>query len=465
VGRPGRHGTTTRPDLETGELRFALPMSATILASALSLPRPPGRFVRSTDGTVELWDAAGPSCLHSTRTRKLFFDEAVAAVATELGDLLVVPRGEEIELYELETLRLVVAVRGHGFWVRYLDVGEVDGRPFVVSGGEEEVRVWDLADVLPRDLGEPMAPDADLGVTAISRHPRGLLVARDDGRLAALGLAAGDEQQAWQPVPGHIIRALAATPATFGGSGRAFAVFGDTLAMADLAAPDAMRALDRDLPGFRVGGVACTIVDDRLIVGACGSRSMVSLYDGTTGRRVGALLAEAGWDDKFLYAAAFTATEPRLVLAVGSNRHVVAWDLRRALAGREVRVPLTDLHDDNVRAVAVFDHPLGELIVSAGDDRRVAVIDPASGLGWRRDEAHADWILAVAVLPGDSPVIATGSRDGYVGLWTLSAQGLRPLAMIAVGAAVTDVYAAGPGLLIVGTTSGAVALDVANPEP
>lgn len=169
-------------------------------------------------------------------------------------------------------------------------------------------------------------------------------------------------------------------------------------------------------------------------------------------------------DDKSLIAVAFTATKRRLVLAAGTNRHIVAWDLFQALAGRPVRVPLPDLHHDNVRAVATFTHLLGELIVSVGDDRGVVVTDPASGRGWRRDDAHADWIMAVAVLPGDPPVIATGSEDGYVGLWMLSARGIRSLAMIAVGASITDLYSSKPSLLIVGTTSGTVALNFADPE-
>lgn len=169
--------------------------------------------------------------------------------------------------------------------------------------------------------------------------------------------------------------------------------------------------------------------------------------------------------DKSLYTMAFTTTEPRLVLAAGGNRHIVAWNLRQALLGHSIGVPLPDMHNDHVRAVATFGHPLGEFIVSAGDDRRVVVTDPVSGRGWRLDEAHADWILTVAVLQADFPVIATGSRDGYVGLWTLSAQGLAPLAMIAIGASVNSLYAASPGLLIVGTASGAVALDVASPKP
>jgi WD40 repeat protein len=463
---PRGTATTVRAfDLETGEQRFALPRARTIMASAISLPRLPGRFVRSADGIVELWDAAGPRCLNSTQTKELFYEETMATVATSLGDLLVIPRGEEIELYELETLRLVVTMRGHGFRVRYLEAAEVDGRPFVVSASENDVRVWDLADALPRNCGDPGPPQSDQGVIAISRHPRGILVVRDDGRLAELDLAAGIEQRVWEAMAGQIIRDLAATPAGYGGSDLVVAVISNGLAAADLTTPAAMRALDPGPAGIQLGGAACTVVDDRLVVGACGGRATVVLYDGETGRRIGIPLSEAGWDDKFLYAVTFTDTEPRLVLAAGTNRHVVAWDLRQALAGHVVSVPLRNLHDDNLRAVAAFGHRLGELIVSAGDDRRVAVIDPASGRGWRRDESHDDWIMAVAVLPGDSPVLATGSRDGYVGLWTLSERGLRLLAMIAVGAPVDDLYAAGSRLLIVGTASGVVALEIASPNP
>ena len=186
---PHDAATTVRAfDLERGTQRFALPMSQSILASALSLPQAPGRFVRSIDGTVELWDAAGPHCLHSTSTERYLFEYAAATVSTELGDLLAVPRGEAIELYELGALRLVVTMRGHGSRVYYLDAAEVDGRPFVMSAVEDEVRVWDLADALPRDLEESGSPETLQGVTAMCRHPGGILVVRGKGRLAALEL-------------------------------------------------------------------------------------------------------------------------------------------------------------------------------------------------------------------------------------------------------------------------------------
>jgi len=252
-GPRGTETTVRAFDLETGEQRFELPMSR-IMDTAISLPRPPGRFVRSTARTVELWDAAGPRCLHSIRTKELFYEDAVATVATELGDLLAVPRGAEIELYELESLRLVVTMRGHGFWVGYLEAAEADGRPFVVSAAENEVRVWDLADALPRNSGEPVPPESAQGVTAISRHPRGILVARKDGRLAALDLVAGSEQQGWETVPDQMIRDIAAAPAGSGGSGRVFAVISDILAVADLATPETMRELDRDRRGIRWRG-------------------------------------------------------------------------------------------------------------------------------------------------------------------------------------------------------------------
>ena len=464
VYEPSETATTVRAfDLETGEQRLALPTSRSILASAISLPRSPGRFVRSTDGTVELWDAAGPRCLHSTQTKRLFYGDAVATVATDQGDLLVVPRGEEIELYELETLRLVATMHGHGFWVKYLAVGEVDGRAVVLSAAENEVRVWDLTDALPRNFGQPGQPANAQGVTAISCLPGRVLVARGDGRLADLDLTAGSEQQVWEMVPDRIIRQLVITPAGYGHTARALAIVAGSLLVSDLATPEALRALNRGYKAIRLSGVASTVVGDRLVIGACGENATVVLYDGETERPIGVPLSEEYWDDKELYVVAFTAAEPRLVLAAGSNRHVAAWDLRQALAGHAIEVSLPELHDDHVRAIAVFGHPLGELIVSAGDDRRVVVIDPASGRNWRQDEAHADWIMAVAVLPAGLPIIATGSRDGYVGLWTLSERGLEQLAMIAVGAPVADLCAAGPDLLVVATPSGVSALDVASP--
>jgi WD40 repeat protein len=142
----------------------------------------------------------------------------------------------------------------------------------------------------------------------------------------------------------------------------------------------------------------------------------------------------------------------------------VAWDLLAALAGREVYCavpdPVPEGHHDHVRDVATFAHPLGELIVSVGDDRAVAVVDAVTGRCWYEPRAHHDAINATTVLPSEPPVIASGGNDGNVGLWAVTDDALKLLAMIAVGAQVTDLYAAASDLLVVGTTSGTIALNI-----
>jgi WD40 repeat protein len=443
-------------DLESGEQRFALPTSPTSLASAFSLTTIPGRFARSMDGSIELWEADGPRRLCSVETQDYMYEQALAAVPTELGDLLIVPHGHNFNLYDLETLHQVASLRGHSSWVKYLDVAEAESLQFVLSAADDGVRVWDIADVLSEG-GRP--PDIDESVSAIARHTSGVLTARADGQLIALDLTEGDERGTWGEGQLRDIQDLTATPGP--GRSEAFAIIAEQLASGPLAAPEPMRFVAR--ADVRLKGVACTTVDRRLIVGACGQNGTVTIWDGTTGSRIGPPLVEAYYEDKNLYAVAFTATDPMLVLAAGGNRHVVAWDLRQALAGRAVRVPIPEPHDDHVRDIAAFIHPLGELIVSVGDDRALVVTDRTTGHCWYRPRVHADWIMKTAILPSDPPVIVTGSKDGYVGLWVLSGDALEEMAMIAVGAGVTDLYAAGADLLIVSTGSGIVALDIAVP--
>ena len=55
-----------------------------------------------------------------------------------------------------------------------------------------------------------------------------------------------------------------------------------------------MRRLDPDRGQIRFSGVACTTVDDRLVVGACGEDATIVLHDGETGARIGVPLSEAG---------------------------------------------------------------------------------------------------------------------------------------------------------------------------
>jgi hypothetical protein len=131
----------------------------------------------------------------------------------------------------------------------------------------------------------------------------------------------------------------------------------------------------------------------------------------TTRRTSRALAAELGRHDGQVNAVAVLA-DGRVVSA-GEDRRVLVWDPARP--GTDP-VELGD--DDSLRAVAVL--PDGR-VVSAGEDRRLLVWDPSRpGSDPVELGRHADSVEAVAVLP-DSWVVSCGG-DNRVLIWKATTQ-------------------------------------------
>ncbi|MFI5593641.1 WD40 repeat domain-containing protein [Amycolatopsis sp. NPDC051758] len=376
------------------------------------------------------------------------YHHGIGQFPSELGEVLVIPSRNCLDLHLLDGLRHITRLEGHIDRVRSVDTCVVEGRHYLISGSSTSVRVWDTAEVLREYSGDDSGGRA---VDVLASHPTGVVAAHRDGTLVVFDPATGTGRVSSPDEAERLFQDVSTTREHL------LAVVDNRLASAPLSRLDLLEPWEG--PDDQ-NGVASTTVDGRLVVATCGVDGTITLWDAESKKPTGARLVEEHWEDKRLLHVAFTASSPRLVLAAGSNRHVVAWDLAAALRGTATEIDLPWLHTDYVQDLAVFTHPFGELVVTVGHDGCIAVIDPITEHNWRRDDAHNDWITATTVIQSDPPVITTASKDGYVGLWTLHKEGLTNIAMISVGSWVNSLRAI-DDTLVVGTDAGIVALEIA----
>ena len=307
-------------------------------------------------------------------------------------------------------------ITGHDGPVRAVAVTELDGRPVIISGGDDgTVRVWDLATGTP--VGDPFTghdgPVRAVAVTELDGRPV-VISGSDDGTVRVWDLATGTP--VGDPFTGHDgpVRAVAVTeldgrPVVISGS------FDRTARVWDLAtgtpAGDPFTG-----HGDWVRAVAVTELDGRPVVISGGDDGTVRVWDLATGTPIGDPFT--GHDGP-VQAVAVTELDGRpVVISSGDDGTVRVWDLA---TGTPVGDPFTG-HDGNVLAVAVMEIDGRPVVISGGDDGTVRVWDLATGAPVGDPfTGHGDWVLAVAATELDGrPMAISGSGDQTVRVWDLA---------------------------------------------
>jgi WD40 repeat protein len=304
-------------------------------------------------------------------------------------------------------------------------VGELDGRPVVVSGGgDSTVRVWDLGTGNP--VGAPFTGHTDwvTGVAVGELHGHPVVVSGSRDRTVRVwDLATGDPVGA--PFTGHTdwvtgvaVGELDGHPIVVSSGGGAPI---RTVRVWDLGTGN--RRVGAPFTGRTgmVWAVAVGALDGRPVV-VSGSRDRtVRVWDLATGNPVGAPFT--GHTD-VVSAVAVGALQGRPIVVSGSHDSTVrVWDLG---TGNPVGDPFTG-HRGVVSAVAVGALDGRPIVVSGGGgaDSTVRVWDLGTGdpVG-DPFTRHTDQITAVAVGEVDGrPVVVSGSRDRTVRVRDLATGG------------------------------------------
>ncbi|MGE3287868.1 MAG: hypothetical protein AB7J32_17480 [Pseudonocardia sp.] len=355
--------------------------------------------------------ARGRAVRHGSVRRAVAWAAAAVVAATAAGLLAALPSSRSTVL------------TGHDGPVRVLATGRLDGRPIVLSGGQDAtVRVWDVA------TGEPVG-------TAMTGHTgavHGLATARLDGCTVAVSAADDGTVRVWDIASGAPVGAPRSirtegplSVVTFAGHPVMVAADGaGGVEVRDLATGARVPAHPAD-PQERVRSIAATELGGRPVVVVANSLGTARVRDLATGAPVGPAfpadtvsVAQLG-DRPVVVAGRPGATAVRdlasgtaldgetglagsgaaVVTDIDGRPAVVDADgaaLRvRDLTGAPVRPPLAG-HDGVIDAVATVD--VAEIRVADGD--------PGAGAAPGGPETGG-------------PVVLSGGSDGTIRVWDL----------------------------------------------
>jgi WD40 repeat protein len=365
------------------------------------------------------WAVWEPTATHHIAGHHTGSVRAVAVGELD-GRPVVVSGGDDqtVRVWDLASGQSVgEPLTGHTGSVRGVAVAELRGRPVVVSGGDLTVRVWDLATGKP--VGEPFTGHTGSVRAVAVGELRGrpvVVSGSDDATVKVWDLASG--QPVGEPFTRHVgpVRAVAVRDL----NGRPVVIscgYNRAVWVWDLATG---QLIGQALSGHTgpVNAVAVGKLDDRSVVVIGLDDKTVRVWDLATGQSIGEpLTGHTAW----VHGVAVGELNGRRVAVSGGggdDQTVRVWDLA---TGEPVGEPLSG-HTGPVLAVAVGELDGRSVAVSGGADQTVRVWDLREGkpIG-PQPTGHTGWVNAVAVGELDSrPVAVSGGADGTVRVWDLA---------------------------------------------
>ncbi|WP_165960959.1 caspase family protein [Actinocrispum wychmicini] len=305
---------------------------------------------------------------------------------------------------------------GHEKPIRSLATGDMDGRPIVLSGGEDgTVRIWDL--ITQRPIGEPLRPGSR-SITALAVGEMGeftvAVVGGSDGRLRMWDLSSG--RPLGENLDGHTNEITSIVLGDWEDKTLAVTASRDgTARVWDLAAATQFGEpfSEHHRP---VNAVAWADVGGRRLVLTGGDDHRVRMWDVVSSEPVGESLI--GHTEPVTAVALAHVGDRTLVVTGSDDGKVGLWDLNTR---RQVGEPLA-AHQYGVTSLRIGELGCVPIAVTCGRDfarvwnlgNRQQIGQPLTG--------HDGYVNAVALGSIDHrPIAITGGMDRTARIWDLTA--------------------------------------------
>jgi WD40 repeat protein len=342
-------------------------------------------------------------------------------------------------------------LEGHDATITCLDVGRFSQETIVVSGSRDgTVRTWTLSEDQHATESRHVSHDGSVIAVAMRQLPGQEMVVSSGFDSTIRRWHLSDGAPAGQPLvlESEAWGARAVAVAERDGRWLIAAGGGHRVQLWDFDSGERLQAFTGHTGPIR--GVAIGDRQGRPVIVSASTDSTIRIWDPTTAAQLGDALT-TGYD-KSVEAIAITRWNGRtLVVSGGGERNISTWDLE---CGRQIGEPLEG-HDDYVRALAIGDIDGRHIIVSGGDDRTVRMwdLDERTPIG-EPFVQHEDWVRAVGIgeIQGHSVILSAG-KDRVVRVWSPSGDLLRTIDIesgiygMSVYAGSTVILAASKGLV------------------